>query len=210
VTQSFSVTVGITATPLVSPYWTSGLALAAPTETANFIVTTEMLGVTVPYNGAASGNASIQAGLSTDIGIFFLIGQMGAHPVTVAPWSGAVVVTGQVTTLGPNHVLCAVQTAQDVWFVSTYSWNLPQYMGNPNGQPLLVAYGQITFTNGSAVPMLIDTEPTVAWGGEGTSILAGQSFSQYYGHGPAELWYGVVETTPSVMGVLTGPPSGNW
>jgi hypothetical protein len=210
VTTSFSVTVGITATPLVSPNWVNGLALAAPPETANFIVTTEMLAVMVPYNGAAAATASIQQGLTTDIGAFFLVGQVGANPVTVVPWDSTVTVTGQTETLGPNHVLCATQLSQDVWDVETYSWVLSQCYGNPNAQPLIVAYGLILFTNGSAVDMLVDTEPTVAWGGDGTLIPAGQSFSQYYGSGPAELWYGVVETTPSVLSVMTGPPSGNW
>jgi hypothetical protein len=207
VTQSFSVMVGTTATPLVAQNWVNRVALPFATQAAAFSVTEAMLGLTVPYSAAAGGVVTIPQGLTPVIGVSLLFGQAGPGAVTVVGGSG-VTVTGQLSTLGPNHVLQAVQTSQDNWSVLTYSWKLSQFMGNPNGQPLLVAYGEITFTNESAVPMLVDPDPEVAWGGDGTLISAGEVFSHHYGNGPADLWYGVVQATPAVLTVTTGPPSG--
>jgi hypothetical protein len=208
VTKSFSVMVGTSATPLVAPDWVNITALAATAETGSFSVTAAMLGVMVPYNSASAGTATIPENLTPVIGASVLLGQVGAGAVTATAGSGVTIAGTSPSTRGPNHVIQAVQTAINVWTVSTYSWNLPQYLGNPNDQPLLVAYGEITFTNGSTSPMLVDTSPEVAWGGTGTPIAAGESFTQYYGNGPAELWYGVVETTPAVLGVRTGAPYG--
>jgi hypothetical protein len=203
VTKSFSVTVGTTPTPLVAPDWFNGLALPFATQTASFSVTAAMLGLTVPYSAAGVGTVTIPSGLTPTLGASILIGQAGAGTIVVAAGSG-VTIRGQTVTYGPNHVLRAVQTALNVWTITTYSWNLNQFLGNPNGQPLLVSYGQITFTAAGAV--LVDTNPLIAWGGAGTALAAAVPFTKYYGHGPAEVWYGVCQTGTSVVEVVTGPP----
>lgn len=204
-TKSFTVTVGTTPTPLVAPDWVNGLALPFATQTASFSVTAAMLGLTVPYSATGVGTVTIPQNLTSVIGTSFLVGQAGAGTIVVAAGTGVTIV-GQTVTYGLNHVLRAVQTALNVWTISTHSWNLTQFLGNPNGQPLLVSYGQIVFTNSSATPMLIATNAALAWGGSGTPLAAGGSFTKYYGHGQAEIWYGVVQTTPAALGVTTGPP----
>jgi hypothetical protein len=203
VTKSFSVTVGTTPTPLVAPDWVNPLALPFATQTASFSVTAAMLGLTVPYNSASVGTVTIPAAVTPIVGASVLLGQAGAGTIVVVGGSGVTLV-GQTVTYGPNHVLRAVQTAPNVWTISTYSWNLTQFLGNPNGQPLLVSYGQITFTSAGAT--LIDTNPAVAWGGSGTALAAAVPFTKYYGNGPAEIWYGVCQTGTEVVEVVTGPP----
>jgi hypothetical protein len=203
VTKSFTVTVGTTPTPLVAPDWLNGLALPFATQTASFSVTAAMLGLMVPYNATAVGTVTIPQNLTPVIGASVLIGQAGTGTIVVAGASGVTIV-GQTVTYGTNHVLRAVQTALNVWTVSTYSWNLPQFLGNPNGQPLLVAYGQITFNAAGAV--LVDPNPLVAWGGNGTLLAAEVPFTKYYGNAPAEVWYGVCQTGTALVGVVTGPP----
>lgn len=205
-TKSFSVMVGTTPTPLVAPDWLNGLALPFATQTAGFTVTAPMLGIMTPYSAAAGGVVTIPQNLTPVIGASLLLGQAGVGVITVIAGSG-VTVTGQTVTYAPNQVLRAEQKALNVWAVSTYSWNLPQFLGNPNGQPLHVSYGQITFNNASAAPMLIDTNPLVAWGGNGTPIPAAGSFTKYYGNGESEVWYGVVQTAPALLGIVAGPPS---
>jgi hypothetical protein len=165
----------------------------------------------VPYNSASAGTATIPQNLTTDIGADILFGQVGVGPLTVVAGSG-VTVTGPCTlTYGPNHVLIAVQTALNVWTVSTYSWNLSQFLGNPNAQPLLVSYGQITFTNQSAAVVTVDTNPAVVAGGSGVPLsaagTAGASYTKYYGNGPADVWYGVVGTATAAISVVTGAPT---
>jgi hypothetical protein len=203
-TRSFSVMVGTTPTALVAPDWVNQTGLPFATQTASFSVTAAMLGLMVPYNSATAGTVTIPAGLSPDIGASFLLGQAGAGAITVV--GSGVTLVGLTVTYGPNHVLRAVQTSLNVWTISTYSWALSQFLGNPNGQPLLVSYGQITFSNSSAAPMLIDTNPNLAWGGVGTTIPAAGAVTKTYGNGPAELWYGVVQTTPAALDIWTGPP----
>jgi hypothetical protein len=202
VTKSFSVTVGTTPTPLVAPDWVNGLALPFATQTASFSVTAAMLGLTVPYNATGVGTVTIPAGLTPVIGASLLIGQAGAGTIVVV--GSGVTIVGQTVTYGQNHVLRAVQTAVNVWTVSTYSWALTKFLGNPNGQPFLVSYGQITFTAAGAT--LIDTNPLVAWGGNGTALAAAVPFTKYYGNAPAEVWYGVCQTGTEVVDVVTGPP----
>jgi hypothetical protein len=166
----------------------------------------------VPYNSASPGTATIPQNLTADIGANLLFGQVGAGNLTVAPGTGVTVI-GQPTTLGPNHVLMMTQTALNVWTGMTYSWNLPQFLGNPNGQPLLVSYGHIRFFNGAGASVLIDTNPNIVFGGNGILLVAsgtGQGvdvniFEKNYGNGPAEVWYGIVASTPSNITVITGP-----
>jgi hypothetical protein len=165
----------------------------------------------IPYNSAAPGTATIPSGIAT-IGTILLFGQVGAGYLTVVGGSG-VTVTGSPLTYGPNQVLQAVQTSLNNWVVSPYSWNLPAFMGNPNGQPMLVSYGHIRFFNGSGASVLIDTNPNLVFGGNGILLVAsgtGQGvdvniFEKNYGNGPAELWYGIVASTPSNLTVITGP-----
>jgi hypothetical protein len=200
--------VGTTPTLLAPPDWENPLALPFATQTTSFTVTAAMvspLTSLIPYNSATPGTVTIPSGIAT-IGTILLFGQVGLGPLTVVAGSG-VTVTGSPLTYGPNHVLQAVQTSLNNWVVSVYSWNLPQFLGNPNAQPLLAAYGRITFTNPSAAPMLIDTNPNLVWGGIGTAIPATSAITKDYGNGPAELWYGVVQTTPAAINVWTGPPT---
>lgn len=198
-TKSFTVTVGTTPTPLVAPDWVNPLALPFATQTASFSLTAAMLGLTVPYNSAAAGTVTIPTGLTPVIGASVLLGQMGDGALTVA---GGATITGPCTqTYGPNHVLRAVQTALNVWQVSTYSWDLTKFLGNPNAQPLLVSYGQITFTGNG---VLIDTNPNLVVGGNGVSLVTGQPFTKNYGNGPGEIWYGIAAAASPVQ-VMTGP-----
>jgi hypothetical protein len=211
VTKSFTVTVGTTPTPLVAPDWVNPLALPFATQTASFSVTAAMLGLMVQYNATSVGTVTIPQNLTAVIGASVLFGQAGAGTMTVAG-GGGVTIVGQTVTYGVNHVLRAVQTSLNVWTVSTYSWALPKLLGNPNGQPLLVAYGQITFNNQSAAGVLVDPNPNIVSGGAGTLLGAqgaqGASFTKYYGNAPAELWYGIVATGTAPIGVVTGPPWG--
>lgn len=203
-TKSFTVVVGTTPTPLVAPDWVNPLALPFATQTASFSLTTAMLGLTVQYNSAAVGVVTIPLNLTPIIGASVLLGQAGAGTFSVVG-AGGVTVTGPCTlTYGQNHVLRAVQTAPNVWTVSTYSWNLTQFLGNPNAQPFLVSYGMITFNAAGAV--LIDTNPLIAWGGNGTALAAAVPFTKYYGNAPAEVWWGVCQTGTAAVGVVTGPP----
>jgi hypothetical protein len=204
-TRSFSVMVGTTPTLLAAPDWVNGLALPFAIQTASFTVTTAMLGLTVPYSAAGVGTVTIPLGLTPVIGAEVKLGQLGAGTISVVG-SGGAVVKGQPVSYAPNQVLRAVQGPLDTWTVNTHSWDLPQFMyGNPNGQPLLVSYGRITFSNPSAASMLIDTNPAVAWAGIGTVIPAATSVTKEYGNGPSELWYGVVQTTPAAINIWTGP-----
>lgn len=199
----------------MAPDWVNDLALPATTQTASFTVTMAMVGptvLTVPYSSAAAGTATIPGGLTTVLGADILFGQVGAGALTIAGSGGATVV-GQLVTLGPNHVLKAVQTALNVWTVRTHSWNLPQFLGNPNSQPFLVSYGRINFFNGSGASVLIDTNPNLVFGGNGILLVASgtgstvniNTFSKDYGNAPSELWYGIVATTTSNLTVTTGP-----
>lgn len=202
-TKSFTVTVGTTPTPLVAPDWVNPLALPFTTQTASFSLTAAMLGLTVQYNAAAVGTVTIPLNLSPVIGTSVLLGQAGAGTMVVAGGTGVTIV-GQTVSYGQNQVLKAVQTALNVWTVTPYSWALWKFLGNPNAQPFLVSYGMITFNAAGAV--LIDTNPLVVWGGNGTSLAAAVPFTKYYGNAPAEVWYGVAQTGTALVGVNTGPP----
>ena len=204
--RSFQVTLGTSATPILAPSWINPMALPIVTQTASFTATVAMVGPTVfavPYSSASPGVVTIPQNLHSDIGADLVFGQLGFGPISVVAGSGVTVV-GQLSTLGLNHVIQGIQTGLNVWTFTTLSWNLLQYLGNPNGQPFLVSYGQITFTNPSAAAMLIDINPNIIWGGSGTSLPAAGTFTKYYGNGPAEIWYGVVQTTPAAISVNTG------
>lgn len=205
-TRSFEVTVGTSATPVVAPDWMNMIGLPATAKTAGFTVTAAMVGVMVtPYKSASPGAATINTGLTPDIGAMLMFGQAGAGALTLTA-GGGVTLTGvdQKGTLGLNHVIVGTQTAPNVWDFETYSWNLLA-IGNPNSQPLLVAYGKIILTNLDATnPVTIDTSPNVTYNGTGLVLVGGASHTEWYGNGPAELWYAAAQTTPVQLGVKTG------
>ena len=202
-TRSFEVTVGTSATPLVAPDWVDAIALPATGQTAGFTVTAAMLGKVVPYKSATAGAATIDTGLTPDIGAELLFGQAGAGELALTA-GGGVTLTGLPSTLGLGHVIVGTQSAPNVWNFADYSWNL-MAIGNPNAQPLLVAYGKITITNLDPTnSVLVDTSPNVAWGGVGIPLGPGGSHTEYYGNAPAELWYASVETGTLLLGVKTG------
>lgn len=208
--RSFVISVQTTPTLLVPPDWVNPIALPYTTQTASFSLTAAMLGLTVQYNSASAGTVTIPDNLTTKIGASVLLGQAGTGALTVAGASGVTITGPCPLTYGQNHVIQAVQTALNVWTVSTYSWMLWKFLGNPNGQPLLVAYESITFTNDSGASILIDTNPNIAWGGEGIELTStaqspGPDYVRNYRNGPAELWYGITQSAASALSVLTGP-----
>jgi hypothetical protein len=204
-TRSFTVSVGTTPTPLVAPDWSNNPAVAvASTVTAGSTLTLANLGTVIAYNSASAGTFTIDSGLTPDIGVSVWIGQLGAGAVTIAAGSGVTLV-GTPVTYGPNHLLQVTQTALNTWTITTYSWNLPQFLNKPAGLPLLVAYGRISFINNSSSAISIDTNPNVTVG-SGTLVPANTTVNKDYGNGPADLWYGIAAAaTP--LSVWTGPLS---
>jgi hypothetical protein len=210
VTRSFTIAVGATPTLLAPPDWENPLALPFANQTTSFTVTAAMvspLTSLIPYNSASPGTVTIPSGIAT-IGTVLLFGQVGAGFLTVVA-GGGVTVAGPALTYGPNYVLQVVQTSLNNWVASIYSWNLPQFRGNPNAQPMLAAYGQITIANQTGAAVLIDTNPALVFGGNGVLLpvqgQTGSTFTKNYGNGPAELWYGIVASTVSSVQVTTGP-----
>jgi hypothetical protein len=202
-TRSFEVTVGTSATPVVAPDWVDTISLPATAKTVGFTVDAAMIGKVVPYSSASIGAATIDTDLTPNIGDTLMFGQAKVGVLTLTAGEG-VTLTGLPATLGLNHVIIGTQTALNVWNFETDSWNLLG-IGNPNAQPLLVAYGKITLTNLDATnPVTIDTSPNVTYNGTGLVLVGGASHTEWYGNGPAELWYAAAQTTPVQLGVKTG------
>lgn len=200
---SFSVVVGTSPTPLVSPAWVN-LTEAYTVQTSGFSVSTAMLGILIPYNSASPGNVTIPSTLPGTPNATFFVGQFGAGAATVVA-GGGVTLTGEVVTPGQYSVLQVVQTSAATWVSSLSSLDMTQFSGNPNGSPLLVAYEQITVTNIGTPSVTVDINSNVAAGvSPGVTLSTGQSEVWTFKNAPSQLLYAVAASATSAVSVVPG------